>query len=84
MVDKNMVAEVIELIRPQLQADGGDLALVDVDDDGTVTVELQGSCKGCPMSQLTLAHGVERVLKENVPGVTRVVPDGTEVGAMPF
>lgn len=74
MVDKTMVAEVIELIRPQLQADGGDLALVDVDDDGTVTVELQGSCKGCPMSQLTLAHSVERVLKENVPGVQRVVP----------
>ena len=74
MVDKNMVAEVIELIRPQLQADGGDLVLVDVDDDGTVTVELQGACKGCPMSQLTLAHSVERVLKENGPGVQRVVP----------
>ncbi len=74
MVDKNMVAEVIELIRPQLQADGGDIALIGVDDDGVVTVELQGSCKGCPMSQLTLAYSVEAVLKENVPGVTRVVP----------
>lgn len=84
MVDKNMVAEVIELIRPQLQADGGDISLIDIADDGTVTVALEGACRGCPMSQLTLAHGVERVLKENVPGVTRVVPDGTEVGAMPF
>ena len=48
--------------------------LVDVDEDGVVTVELQGACKGCPMSQMTLANGVERILKERVPGVTRVVP----------
>ncbi len=74
MVDKNMVAEVIELIRPQLQADGGDIQLINVDDEGVVSVELQGACKGCPMSQLTLAYSVEAVLKENVPGVTRVIP----------
>lgn len=74
MVDKNDVAAVLELIRPSLQADGGDVALVDVDEDGTVTVELQGACKGCPMSQMTLANGVERILKERVPGVTKVVP----------
>ena len=43
-------------------------------EDGVVTVELQGACKGCPMSQMTLANGVERILKERVPGVTRVVP----------
>lgn len=82
MVDKNMVAEVIELIRPQLQADGGDIDLIGVDDEGVVTVELQGSCKGCPMSQLTLAYSVEAVLKENVPGVTRVVPANSEAAAM--
>ncbi len=74
MVDKNEVASVLELIRPSLQADGGDVKLVDVDEDGVVTVELQGACKGCPMSQMTLANGVERILKERVPGVTRVVP----------
>ncbi|MBR2522674.1 MAG: NifU family protein [Coriobacteriales bacterium] len=74
MVDKVKVAEIIELIRPQLQADGGDIALIDTQDDGTVVVELQGACKGCPMSQLTLAHAVERVLKENVNGVLRVIP----------
>lgn len=74
MVDKNEVASVLELIRPSLQADGGDVKLVDVDADGVVTVELQGACKGCPMSQMTLANGVERILKERVPGVTRVVP----------
>ena len=74
MVDKNDVAAVLELIRPSLQADGGDVRLVDVNEDGVVSVELQGACKGCPMSQMTLANGVERTLKERVPGVTKVVP----------
>ena len=75
MVDKNDVAAVLELIRPSLQADGGDVKLVDVDENGVVSVELQGACKGCPMSQMTLANGVERILKERVPGVTKVVPE---------
>ena len=74
MIDKEQVASVLELIRPSLQADGGDVALVDVSEDGVVSVELQGACKGCPMSQMTLAHGVERILKERVPGITSVVP----------
>ena len=74
MVYKNDVAAVLELIRPSLQADGGDVRFVDVDEDGVVSVELQGACKGCPMSQMTLANGVERILKERVPGVTKVVP----------
>ncbi|MDB1746112.1 NifU family protein [Eggerthella lenta] len=74
MVDKNDVAAVLELIRPSLQVDGGDVRLVDVNEDGVVSVELQGACKGCPMSQMTLANGVERILKERVPGVTKVVP----------
>ena len=74
MVDKNDVAAVLELIRRSLQADGGDVRLVDVNEDGVVSVELQGACKGCPMSQMTLANGVERILKERVPGVTKVVP----------
>ena len=73
MVDKNDVAAVLELIRPSLQADGGDVRFVDVDEDGVVSVELQGACKGCPMSEMTLANGVERILKERVPGVTTVV-----------
>ena len=74
MVNKEDVKAVLELIRPSLQADGGDVALVDVEEDGTVVVELQGACKGCPMSQMTLANGVERILKDRVPGVLRVVP----------
>lgn len=74
MVDKMDVAAVLDLIRPSLMADGGDVTLVDVADDGTVSVELTGACKGCPLSELTLANGIERILKERVPGVTRVVP----------
>ncbi len=74
MVKREDVAAVLELIRPSLQADGGDVVLVDVTDDGVVSVELTGSCKGCPMSQMTLANGVERILKDRVPGVVKVVP----------
>lgn len=74
MVDKERIQEALDKIRPALQADGGDVELVEVTDDGTVKVALQGACRGCPMSQLTLANGVERVLKEQIPEVTRVVP----------
>ncbi len=74
MVDKNDVAAVLELIRPSLIADGGDVKLVDVTDDGVVKVELTGACRGCPLSELTLANGIERILKGRVPGVVSVVP----------
>jgi Fe-S cluster biogenesis protein NfuA len=74
MMDKATVQAVLDKIRPALQADGGDVELVDVTEDGVVKVALQGACRGCPMSQLTLANGVERVLKENLPEVTRVEP----------
>ena len=74
MVDRNDVAAVLDLIRPSLIADGGDGTLVGVLEDGTVTVELTGACKGCPLSQLTLANGIERILKERIPGVKAVVP----------
>ena len=76
MVDRNLVEEALELIRPALQADGGDVQLVDVNPEGVVSVELQGACKGCPMSQLTLSNSVERILKERVPGVSKVIPAG--------
>lgn len=74
MINKEDVAAVLDLIRPSLQADGGDARLVDVSEDGIVTVELQGACKGCQLSQMTLSNGIERILKERVPGVVRVVP----------
>ena len=68
------VREVIESIRPYLQADGGDIELVGVNNkSGIVTVRLQGACHGCPSAQMTLKMGVERHLKEKVPQVTEVV-----------
>lgn len=75
MVDRDDVKAVLELIRPSLQADGGDVELVDVLDNGVVVVQLTGACKGCPLSELTLANGIERILKERVPGVVGVIPD---------
>ncbi|MHB0981018.1 MAG: NifU family protein [Thermoleophilia bacterium] len=70
---KERVAEALEYIRPALQNDGGDVELVDVDEDsGVVTVKLVGACGGCPMSQMTLKNGIERVLKEAVPEVVSV------------
>ena len=74
LVNKEDVAAVLELIRPSLQADGGDVRLVDVNDEGIVSVELPGACNGCPLSSMTLANGIERILKERVPGVMHVVP----------
>ena len=71
---KDKVANVIEAIRPLLQADGGDIELVSVDEEtGKVSVRLQGACKGCPGAQMTLKMGVERKLKEEIPEVTEVV-----------
>jgi len=68
---REKVEEILNQIRPSLQADGGDVELVDVV-DGTVKLRLKGSCAGCPMSQMTLAFGIERVLKEKVPEVKKV------------
>ena len=68
---KEKVQQVIEKLRPMLQADGGDVELVEVD-DGVVKVRLQGACAGCPMSQMTLKMGIEKVLKQAVPEVQRV------------
>ena len=69
---KDEVQKVLNEIRPSLQADGGDADLVDVDSDGVVKLRLTGACAGCPMSQMTLKEGIERVLKEKIPQVTRV------------
>ncbi len=83
---KTAVLEAIEAIRPALQADGGDIALVDVDEEtGTVSVELVGACGSCPASTMTLKAGIERILKDRVDGVTAVRAvgaDGAEVGAV--
>ncbi len=67
------VQEALEQVRPALQRDGGDVELVEVSDDGKVSVRLQGHCKGCPMAQMTLANLIERVIKERVSEVEAVV-----------
>ncbi len=66
------VRQALETIRPMLQADGGDVELVEVTEDGVVRVRLRGACHGCPMAALTIKDGIERTLKERVPGVTEV------------
>jgi len=70
---KERVEDVLDEIRPMLRADGGDVELVDVN-DGVVKVRLQGACAGCPMSQMTLRNGIERVLKEKIPEIQSVIP----------
>jgi Fe-S cluster biogenesis protein NfuA len=72
-VIKEEVEKVLEMVRPGLQADGGDVELVEVTDDGIVKVRLTGACGSCPMSTMTLKMGIERAVKEKVPGVTEVV-----------
>lgn len=69
---EEQVRKAIEDVRPSLQADGGDVKFISVSPDGVVSVELQGACNGCPMAQLTLKQGIERYLKDTVPGVTSV------------
>nr|HPJ72024.1 NifU family protein [bacterium] len=70
---KEKVQAALDEVRPMLQADGGDVELVDVGADGVVKVKLTGACGGCPMSQFTLKLGIERALKEKVPEVVEVV-----------
>lgn len=70
---RQRVQGVIDLIRPAVQADGGDIELVDVAGDGLVQVRFHGACHGCPSSSMTLHQGIERNLRERVPEVTRVV-----------
>jgi Fe-S cluster biogenesis protein NfuA len=69
---KQRVEEVIGTIRPRLQADGGDVQLVEVSDEGVVSVRLVGACRGCPGATMTLKMGIERILKQQIPHVKRV------------
>ena len=70
---KEEVLKVLDFVRPGLQADGGNVELVDVTEDGIVKVRLTGACGSCPMSTMTLKMGIERAMKEKVPGVKEVV-----------
>ena len=71
--------EAMDAIRPALQSDGGDMRLLSLDEEtGVVDIELLGACGGCPMSSLTLKAGIERILKDRVPGLTEVRAKGID------
>lgn len=69
---KDQIEDALNKVRPSLQADGGDVEFVDVDEGGVVKVRLTGACGGCPMSQMTLKMGIEKILKQNVPQINSV------------
>lgn len=73
MIDKVKIETVLDKIRPAIQADGGDVELVNVREDNVVEVRLTGACKGCPMATLTLKAGIERIIKEEIPEVKEVI-----------
>ena len=69
---KEKIEAILAQVRPALQSDGGDVELVDVN-EGVVSLKLKGACAGCPMATMTLRHGIERILKEQIPEVKEVV-----------
>jgi len=69
---REKVEEILDMIRPSLVADGGNVELIDVN-DGVVKLKLTGACAGCPMSTMTLKNGIERILKQEIPEVKEVV-----------
>jgi Fe-S cluster biogenesis protein NfuA len=70
---KEEVQKAIDKVRPGLQADGGDVELVEVTADGVVKVKLTGACHGCPMAQMTLKMGIEKIIKQQVPSIKEVI-----------
>ena len=70
---KEKVEAALNKVRPLLQADGGNVELIEVTSDGVVKVRLTGACRGCPLSEMTLKAGVEKIIKQEVPEVTKVV-----------
>ena len=73
MTLKEKVEDALKEVRPMLEADGGNVELISVSDDGKVTLKLTGACGSCPMSQMTLKMGVERIIKKKVPEIKEVV-----------
>ena len=76
---ESALLEAVDAIRPALQADGGDMRVLEYDENtGVVEIELMGACGGCPMSSMTLKAGIERILKDRVPGLTEVRAKGID------
>ena len=73
-VNMELLEATLSVIRQSLQADGGDVALINCDENGVVTLEMQGACAGCPLAAYDMSEGIERILIEHVPGVKRVQP----------
>lgn len=80
-IDETKLEETLDYIRPAVQADGGDIVLLGVD-DGKVSLQMVGACGGCPLSMMTLKAGIERILMDRVPGVTEVVASADAPGTL--
>ena len=80
-IDVELLNETLDYIRPAVQADGGDLILLGAD-DGQVSIQMVGACGGCPLSMMTLKAGIERILKDRVPGVREVVASSDVPGTL--
>ena len=73
MISTERIETILDKIRPSIQADGGDVELVNVREDNVIEVRLKGACNGCPMATLTLKAGIERIIKEEIPEVAEVI-----------
>ncbi len=73
MIDREKLESVLDKVRPAIQADGGDVELINIREDNVVEVRLKGACVGCPMATLTLKAGIERIVKEEIPEVVEVI-----------
>lgn len=73
MISTEKIESILDKIRPSIQADGGDVELVQIREDNVVEVRLKGACNGCPMATLTLKAGIERIVKEEIPEVVEVI-----------
>lgn len=80
-IDPEKLNEALDYIRPAVQADGGDLVLLGAD-DGKVSLQMVGACGGCPLSMMTLKAGIERILKDRVPGVKEVIASADAPGTL--
>jgi Fe-S cluster biogenesis protein NfuA len=73
VIDREKLEAVLDKVRPAIQADGGDVELINIREDNVVEVRLKGACNGCPMATLTLKAGIERIVKEEIPEVVEVI-----------
>ncbi|HOT40964.1 MAG TPA: NifU family protein [Candidatus Syntrophosphaera thermopropionivorans] len=73
MIEKEKIEEILNRVRPSIQADGGDVELVNIREDNVIELRLKGACNGCPMATLTLKAGIERLIKEEIPEVAEVI-----------